>query len=236
MTTLINKTRQLTLGTTYYNNPEYLSKFIEVNLPHVDELIIVDDGSPIKPAINYIPRDSKIKFYRVMKDYGFNSHGCRNLIMKESSNDWVILIDIDRRFVRPAEAYDIFRNRRLSNNTLYKFSAYTEGKPHTIHQSMNEFIVHRDHFMKAGGYDEEYIGVRTGDRQYFAQLEHYGPIDTIVDVEIELLRRSSLVVKDNFLSPNDKRESLDAINIVLRRIAKPEPNKKILTFEWERVF
>ena len=95
----------LTIGTTYYNNPEYLFKFIEKNISYVQEMIIVDDGSS-DIITNYIRPNYKLRLFRVKKDYGFNSHGCRNLIMSQTKNDWVILLDIDREFIWPEVAYD----------------------------------------------------------------------------------------------------------------------------------
>ena len=38
-------------------------------------------------------------------------------------------------------------------------------------------------------------------------------------------------------SPNDKKDfSINLQNMIEKRILKPEPNKKTLTFEWYRVF
>ena len=231
--------RNITLGTTYYNNPSFLIAFVDHHLDFVDELIIVDDGSP-NPASEVIKQHPKIKLYRVTKDYGFNSHGCRNLIMKESANEWVVLLDLDRKFLDPTEAFDVIKNKKLKNSVMYKFVAYnkwTKDALSSIHISVNDFLIHREHFFSAGGYDEELIGVRNGDRQYFVQLEHFGTEQLLPSVEIQLTRRPSLQLKNKKgLSSKDRGMSMAMHNLLQKRMAVPEPNKPILTFAWERVF
>lgn len=230
------------MGTTYYNSPDELKLFIENHIEHVDELIVVDDGSQIYPAVDYITSIPKLKLYRVKEDYGFNSHGCRNLIMKETGNDWVVLLDVDRQFTNPKESIEILKNRKLKENTLYRFMAMTKRKNtiqyNTVHASVNDYLINKNHFFKAGGYDEELIGHRTGDREYFEQLKHYGKEYIMHDVEILLLRSPTVSLSNNVLrSPNDKKKVPDRTqSLIYHRMKKPEPNKPILTFDWERVF
>jgi glycosyltransferase involved in cell wall biosynthesis len=226
---------KITLGTTYYNCPKLLAKFIEHHLDHFDELIIVDDGSNI-PAKNYIEKNDKIKLYRVPIDYGFNSHGCRNLIMKETSNDWTVLLDVDRLFIDSKFATDVIKTKKLREDTLYLFEMFSDyTKKETCHQSVNDFLVHKNHFWKAGGYDEELIGIRNGDRQYRRQLLNFGHEKLIHGIQVEFTRKPSMLL--NFVSPNDKL-SFDRklSNLIYNRIVTPEPNKKTLTFEWYREF
>lgn len=224
---------KLTIGTTYYNNPRNLTDFVSKNLPYVDELIVVDDGSP-DPASNHIEPHPKIKLYRVTKDYGFNSHGCRNLIMKESSNNWVILMDADREFMFIEESYSAIRAAKLKQNVLYRFVAHTNPDGSGAHESVNDYLIHRDHFFSAGGYDEEIIGQRWGDREYFEQLKHFGTEKLLHGVNMMLLRDPSVGLRVN--SPNDIRMNPKHELLIKQRIRTPEPSKPTLTFDWERVF
>lgn len=225
---------KLTLGTTYYNCPELLIKFIDHHIDYFDELIIVDDGSNI-PAENYIQKNNKIKLYRVPIDYGFNSHGCRNLIMKETSNDWVVLFDVDRLIVDPKFATQTIKSKKLNTNTLYLFEMFSNYKDFdTVHISVNDFLVHKEHFWNAGGYDEEFIGMRVGDREYREQLKNYGNEKILYGIQAMFTRKPSL--KLNITSPNDKKIDRKVYNKIVRRSKFPEPNKSTLTFEWHRVF
>ena len=113
----------LTLGSTFYNNPENLIEFVNTHQDFVDEIIIVDDGSP-RIITDYLLPSSKIRLFRVKKDYGFNSHGCRNLIMTKARHDWVVLIDLDRKFIWPEDAFNQIRSVNLQSNTLYRFSCH----------------------------------------------------------------------------------------------------------------
>lgn len=232
---------KISLGTTYYNNPENIKEFVDRHLPHVDELIIVDDHSDdIYNISRYVTPSDKIKLYRVCNDYGFNSHGARNLIMKQAENEFVILLDSDRVMEDPAYAIQSIKNRKLSLNTLYRFIAHKPRLGRNLHHSVNDFLVSKTHFFSAGGYDEELIGIRDGDRQYFEQLLFYGNEKILYDIHIVLTREATLLMtgeeKKRLRSSNDKRFTKTILDLLDQRTKKPEPNKKILTFEWERLF
>ena len=224
----------ITLGTTFYNNPDDLTRFIDRNLPYVDELIVVDDGSTI-PITSYVKPTKKLRLFRVPKDYGFNSHGCRNLIMSQTSNAWNILLDLDREFIYIDEAFKCIRNRfpKLDKQILYRFIAHADMEE--AHVSVNDYMIHKDHFFDAGGYDEELIGERWGDREYFKQLRHYGGERVLHGVDILLTRKPSSYIGGVIKSPHDKPTSRFNVDLISRRIQKPDPTKPILTFEWEEI-
>ncbi len=226
---------KITLGTTYYNCPKLLKTFLDHHREFFDEIIVVDDGSS-DPAEKHIADRNKIKLYRVPIDYGFNSHGCRNLIMKETSNDWVVLFDVDRLIVDPKFAINVIKNKKLNQNILYLFEMFSDySRPESIHLSVNDFLVHKEHFWKAGGYDEEIIGFRAGDRQYRRQLEHFGKERVLSGIEAKFTRKPSIFIKAT--SPNDKRGMPNNIvSLIQERMKTPDPNKPTLTFEWHRVF
>lgn len=225
----------LTLGTTYYNNPNYLLKFVERNLKYVDQLIVVDDGSQL-PIDNYLSPSNKIRIFKVTKDYGFNSHGCRNLIMQNSSSKWNILMDVDREFIFPDIAYSEIRSYKLKPNNVYHFMAHANMSE--SHVSVNDFLVDRDLFFKAGGYDEELIGYRTGDREFHKQMYKLGGKKVLYAVDMLLTRKSSVSLnkKHKAKSPLDKNSvPMEIKNLVTDRMLNPSNDKQILTFDWIEV-
>jgi hypothetical protein len=157
--------------------------------------------------------------------------------MKEASNEFVILMDSDRMIIDPETSLYSIRRRKLSNNTLYRFIAHSLTLGNRIHESVNDYLISKTHFFSAGGYDEEWIGYRNGDRQFFEQLKFFGEEKILHEVNIVLLRTASLRIKDvDILSSNDIRfPGKHNYDIVMQRMKNPDPNKKILTFEWERL-
>lgn len=211
--------------------------FVDKHIKYVDELIVVDDGSTQENIISkYIKPSKKLRLFRVTKDYGFNSHGCRNLIMKKSNNDFVVLMDSDREFLYAEEAFKAIKSKKLKKNILYRFIGHTSKGD--VHISVNDYLIHKEHFFSVGGYDEEWIGFRNGDRQFFKQLEHFGKEKILLDIDIKMTREATLRVKNagNILSKKDKSFlTSEEYDKVINRIKTPEPNKKILTFDWEEI-
>jgi len=229
---------KISLGTTYYNNPNNILNFVKTHQDYVDELIIVDDGSSNSYHIyNYIQPTEKVKIFRVKNDYGFNSHGCRNLIMTKANNDFVILLDSDRQFVDPKSTIDKIKQKKLRYNLLYRFTAHVLECGNRTHTSVNDFLISKNLFFSAGGYDEEWIGFRDGDRQYFEQLKHFGDEQILSDIHMLLTRYPSKFENDpKIISDRDiKNIPKTKYDIVMNRIEIPNPTKKILTFEWEEI-
>ncbi len=231
--------KNITLGTTYYQNPDNLRSFLAQHYKYADEIILVDDGSVISPitSIDIYDPDKKIKIFAVKQDYGFNSHGCRNLIASKSSYEWIIFLDCDRIIVDPEYAFYKIKTKNLNKKIRYRFTCHVGIQGSQVHGSVNDFLIHKDHFFSAGGYDEELIGIRTGDRTFFKQLISAGGREVILHVDVILTRPPSILISDqNAKSENDKHKiKPDIIKKIQSREKVPDPNKPILTFEWEQI-
>lgn len=224
---------KITLGTTYFNNYEDIQRFIEMHLDYVDELIIVDDGSHVYPLRDYVTPTEKIKLYEVTENIGFNSHGCRNLIMTVASNDWVLLMDSDRCFVNPSDIETI-KNKKLKKNVRYEFM--NDGGV----VSCNDFVIHRDHFFSVGGYDEEAAGYRYGDRYFFMQLLNFGEEQLIHRLIIRYEDRGSTYLqKDERLrdlyGAGPLKVPVSIARIIWSRVFSPTNTKPILQFPWRQI-
>lgn len=227
---------KISLGTTYYNNPEQILEFVKTHVDFVDELIIVDDGSQHYPLNTVICSSSKIRLFRVKKDYGFNSHGCRNLIMSVATNDWVVLLDSDRKFIYPEIAFNIIKDTKLNPKVRYRFWVHVMELTKSLHESVNDYLIHKDHFFSVGGYDEELIGVRSGDREFFKQLLTVGSEKTLHGVDIIFTRMPSVQLNEQKIVSNyDRKLTPELHQLIQKRIQQPNPHKPILTFEWEEI-
>jgi len=143
-----------TLITTYFEEPDWLSLFIENNFDKrfFSKLIVVDDGSSTFPAKDVLSEYSglDITLFAVPTNIGFNSHGCRNLAMKFCETEWATLLDVDHIIYGfGLEAMQELINTRTDD-------IWVEFKE-------NQFAVKVNNFWKTGGYNEELINYHCGD-------------------------------------------------------------------------
>lgn len=214
---------------------------------------VCDDGSTEYPLLNELKNDPiphNVRVYRVKKDYGFNSHGARNLLMKESSTYWNCFFDMDVLVTK--ELIDTILGENLVNDSFYMFNTTKYGT------HPNCFVMNKDVFWSAGGYDEEFRGFHYGDRQFTNYLATiYNQIEK--DWTINVLRgaRKRVTSKDTKIARYDEDlrvfyqpyyyydnkdvlcdEAFDKIKKFVELRYKCEELlecKSIINFEWERL-
>ena len=160
----------ITLVMAYYENGGMLKRHFEEWNKYPDgdfKIILVDDGSPKDPAINNIQKTKfPLELYRINVDIPWNQNGARNLGMTRS-NGWCLLTDMDHML--SVEQFEVLQNRMLNPDTHYvpgrKKADGTWYKRHP-----NSYIMHRDLYWKAGGYDEAFSGHYGTDSTFRRQL------------------------------------------------------------------
>lgn len=245
---------------TYYNEPNWLihwyKKFrLLYEQGHDIILNIADDGSLISPASaffkEYAPMPN-MHLFRVKEDLGFNSHGARNLLMNQTTSDWNILSDIDRAFPKTTLINIINKENNLQKGRYYLFQELQKATHDGF--SHNEFLIHKNDFWKTGGYDEEYVNIHYGDRDFLKALQYVVKKTTIQEWKVDYLRKARKVSYDinvekttypddqTLIHPNKDwgRESyrLNLKKFVTERNKTHEGrmSKKVINFEWEQVF
>lgn len=165
----------ITIIQTYYNERFYLETQIERwnNFNTPVNIILIDDGSQKEPAQNVLKEhilNDNINFslYRVTKDIGFNSHGCRNLGARLAQSNWLLFLDIDYT-LQPSNLKRL-QNETLDLNSWYEFTAKFQGRGDT-YMALNQFLIPRKLFLDSGGYDESFVPFHYGDREFLSHLE-----------------------------------------------------------------
>ena len=201
--TLPNSTSKsrFTAGYTYYDAPKKLEEQFNVwkKWPSNIDIILVDDGSqavPAKEVIDYhqLNLDEEytpnFRLFKVTRDLGFNSHGCRNLIAKYALTDWLAFFDIDH-IMYPSDAARL-KKQNFDNDPekIYRHSCYYEWKQLVLPPPghFNTFVIHKDLYWKAGGYDESFTGHHWGDREFFERIEEAGGKDGVTNICIHCNR------------------------------------------------
>jgi len=240
--------RSLTLIYAYYDNPGMLARQFATWREYPEwyrkrvKVVIVDDGSPRWPALE-VPRPAglpALEVYRVAVDIPWHQDGARNL-GAHVSEGWLFLSDMDH--VLPAGSLaDVWR---ITNTecfyTFARWDAATDApmldgagnhKPHP-----NTYLVHRDLYWAAGGYDESFCGVYGTDGAFRRQLENAGTHRHLEGVRI--VRYSRDVIADASTTTLDRKQygGTAAKRAAHERKKAAGLEGKIVTldFEWERV-
>lgn len=152
---------KLRLNYTYYNSPEITQRIIDWynKIDPGGELYdysIIDDGSQDKPITDMdIPTWWTV--WRIDKDHGWNNEGARNCLIKESRNEWNLMMDSD--WVISARCL-----QSISNNIVFLDSEFMYF-PGNFGPKVgrNSYLVTRTEYLKRGGYDQAFIGYHGND-------------------------------------------------------------------------
>ena len=245
---------------TYYNEPHFLlwwyNTFKTLYEEGVDiELNIADDGSMKHSAESFFDKKApmpNMRLFRVVEDIGFNSHGARNLLMKETRTEWNMLSDIDRRYPMDTLKGIVAKEPlgKLKKGVYYPFLRIRREKE----QSVNEYIVSKTDFWRAGGYDEEFVNIHWGDRVFIDCLARITRKAIVPEWKVKYVRGARKVTYADEVTitqyPDDKtlihpngdwsirEKRMALIKMVKERSLTPEgrQSKKVINFEWTRVF
>jgi len=125
-------------------------------------VILVDDGSPRNPAKDVLAEFDlpvKVQLYRIKENIPWNYTGSKNLGFHVAPEGWVFSIDMDH--VVTAESMESLFNTTLDPKCYYRPARYAVFNGKRIRPHGISFIITRELFWRAGGYDESYAGQRS---------------------------------------------------------------------------
>lgn len=189
------------------------------------QFLIIDDHSDTPLQIE--PGPLNLRLLRVDDDIDWNMPGCRNLAAIQSRTEWMLYFDADNIADEAAIAKLVAALPRLDAQRLYVFRRVENGvdvEPH-----INTFLITRQGFFQAGGYDEDFCG-------------HYGYEDVVFrtmwrkHVGQELLLTDIAFEQMGFRTGGLNRDTTHnhALAQFKQQIGLPKP-KGLLRFGWHEV-
>lgn len=241
--------RRLTLVYAYYDNPTMLARQYQVwasyGAWYQDKIriVIVDDASPKWPAA-LVSRPSTmppLRIYRALKDIPWHQDGARNLGAHVADEGWLFLSDMDhvlpfssvQRIWRLQDSTRFYTLDRIDATTgQLMLGADGNHKPHP-----NTYVMHRELYWRAGGYDEDYCGVYGTDGAFRKRL-HQAALHTHLS-GAHVIRYHRSLVADASTSTLDRKAygGPEAKRRAKERKALLGRTGKIVTldFEWEQL-
>jgi hypothetical protein len=150
----------LSLITHIYNQPLGLAEQVahwqslDAALRAQIEFIVIDDHSD--PPLACSREGLNLRLFRVDDDIDWNMPGCRNLGAMLAGAPWLLYFDIDNVLPTAQLAMLLQGLPTLNPRTLHVFRrrrGEEELEPH-----INSFLISRQGFFLAGGYDEDFAG------------------------------------------------------------------------------
>ena len=164
----------ITLIMPYYENPRMLEKHYEHLRQLPDEikerlhLIIIDDCSPVAPALWSGIDIASYQMFRVDVDINWNQDACRNIGVKHAPTEWVLLTDIDHMI--PVETLQALQTKKWQSHLVYSFRRVSAPEMTPFKWHPNTWFMTRSMYEKIGGYDERFAGNYGTDSEFQSRL------------------------------------------------------------------
>lgn len=218
----------------YYENATFLRRQIDGWRAYPDAVrahlraIIVDDGSPNRPAVLTGDLPFPMRVFRVEEDRRWNWLAARNIGMHHAEHGWCLMTDMDH--VVPVETAQSLVFGEHDPTVAYAFSRleHTGG---TLHPHSASWFLKKSLFWQVGGYDETFSGVYGSDGIFRRRLLSHAPARILKDF---LIRYEH--VGDSSTNGYERKTAEDALRIKqLLSSLTPHHRPKTLTFPYHEV-
>ena len=228
----------ITLVYAYYENGGMLDRQIKewkkYKAKDRFKAIIVDDGSQNDPAESHlrgVDVGFDIELYRIDVDIPWNQDGARNLAMTHADG-WCLITDMDH-MLSVAEAKKLVK-KTVDPNIHYTLQRIKpDGSDY--HHHPNSYVLHREFYWKAGGYDESYRGYYGSDGVFKRQLQNVGD-KKLLKVALTMFGRSDIsdASTRNYGRKDTEYHIAQNPDLLARRESNAPPIEP-LNFDWHRV-
>jgi len=236
----MSKMASTTLVLAYYENADMLKvqyaavRALPDRLRDLLGVVVVDDGSPTKPAVAEDLGGVPLQIYRIRKDIRWNQDACRNIGVRHAETNWVLLTDMDHVPTEKLWAHVLLRG--WDQHVAYTFGRVsapdmTPYKPHP-----NSWLMSRWLYEEVGGYDERFAGLYGTDGDFRDRLATKAT--AIKRVKADLIRYPRTLVPDASTTTYLRKqpEDLPGIARVRRERAALEDQRPLrYRFKYDRV-
>lgn len=187
--------------------------------------LVIDDHSDEPLTVDKGPLD--LRLLRVDDDIAWNMPGCRNLAATVAETPWMLYFDVDNVVSEASLRKIVNALPGLDTNRLHVFRRVEGGvdvEPH-----INSFLITRQGFFRAGGYDEDFSGHYGFEDVLFRMMwrKHVGTEVLLTDIAFEQLR---------FRTAGLDRDTARNQALIQSRAAAGMPKPKgMLRFGWGEV-
>lgn len=229
--------KAVTIVLPYYENPQFLrtqvgwwSTFPEHLKAHLSA-IVVDDGSPEKPAVDVLQGMAQpfpIRLFRIQPDIRWNWLAARNIGTHHAADGWLVLTDMDHMVPQSTASALIYGQH--DPLTVYGFSRI-EHTGEQVNPHSASFLMTRDVFWRIGGYDERFSGHYGSDGQFRRRVLRKARMQILTD---RLVRHE--YDGDSSTTTYTRKDKAD--NDAIAQIAASIPTgakPKVLSFPYEEV-
>ena len=147
------------------------------------DFLVIDDHSDTPLQIDKGPLN--LRLVRVDDDIDWNMPGCRNLAATLAATEWLLYFDVDNVASQASIAKLVGALVTLDPLRLHVFRRIEGGvdvEPH-----INSFLITRQGFWRAGGYDEDFSGHYGFEDVLFRMMwrKHVGTEVLLTDIAFE---------------------------------------------------
>jgi hypothetical protein len=145
--------------------------------------LVIDDHSDTPLSVDKGPLD--LRLLRVEDDIDWNMPGCRNLAATVAETAWMLYFDVDNVASEASLRKIVDALPQLDTKRLHVFRRVEGGvdvEPH-----INSFLITRQGFFRAGGYDEDFSGHYGFEDVLFRMMwrKHVGTEVLLTDIAFE---------------------------------------------------